>query len=163
MKVIFLDVDGVLNSDEYFDKIRNLDIQGIEREVDIEKIKLLKKAIDKTGAKVVLSSSWRYTKYAQYLKELLSNCDIYVDSTPFIENERGLEIKKWLSDNQDVEDFVILDDEIFDSYDESLIKNLIKISNGNGRNFGEGLLPRDVDEIIKRLGRKKSKNEEIER
>ncbi len=163
MKVIFLDVDGVLNSDEYFDKIRNLDIQGIEREVDIEKIKLLKKAIDKTGAKVVLSSSWRYTKYAQYLKELLSNYDIYVDSTPFIENERGLEIKKWLSDNQDAEDFVILDDEIFDSYDESLIKNLIKISNGNGRNFGEGLLPRDVDEIIKRLGRKKSKNEEIER
>lgn len=163
MKVIFLDVDGVLNSDEYFDKIRNLDIQGIEREVDIEKIKLLKKAIDKTGAKVVLSSSWRYTKYAQYLKELLSNYDIYVDSTPFIENERGLEIKKWLSDNQDVEDFVILDDEIFDSYDESLIKNLIKTSNGNGRNFGEGLLPRDVDEIIKRLGRKKSKNEEIER
>ena len=163
MKVIFLDVDGVLNSDEYFDKIRNLDIQGIEREVDIEKIKLLKKAIYKTGAKVVLSSSWRYTKYAQYLKELLSNYDIYVDSTPFIENERGLEIKKWLSDNQDAEDFVILDDEIFDSYDESLIKNLIKISNGNGRNFGEGLLPRDVDEIIKRLGRKKSKNEEIER
>ena len=163
MKVIFLDVDGVLNSDEYFDKIRNLDIQGIEREVDIEKIKLLKKAIDKTGAKVVLSSSWRYTKYAQYLKELLSNYDIYVDSTPFIENERGLEIKKWLSDNQDAEDFVILDDEIFDSYDESLIKNLIKISNGNGRNFGEGLLPRDVDEIIKRLRRKKSKNEEIER
>lgn len=163
MKVIFLDVDGVLNSDEYFDKIRNLDIQGIEREVDIEKIKLLKKAIDKTGAKVVLSSSWRYTKYAQYLKELLSNYDIYVDSTPFIENERGLEIKKWLSDNQDAEDFVILDDEIFDSYDESLIKNLIKTSNGNGRNFGEGLLPRDVDEIIKRLGRKKSKNEEIER
>ena len=163
MKVIFLDVDGVLNSDEYFDKIRNLDIQGIEREVDIEKIKLLKKAIDKTGAKVVLSSSWRYTKYAQYLKELLSNYDIYVDPTPFIENERGLEIKKWLSDNQDVEDFVILDDEIFDSYDESLIKNLIKTSNGNGRNFGEGLLPRDVDEIIKRLGRKKSKNEEIER
>ena len=163
MKVIFLDVDGVLNSDEYFDKIRKLGIQGIEREVDIEKIKLLKKAIDKTGAKVVLSSSWRYTKYAQYLKELLSNYDIYVDSTPFIENERGLEIKKWLSDNQDVEDFVILDDEIFDSYDESLIKNLIKISNGNGRNFGEGLLPRDVDEIIKRLGRKKSKNEEIER
>ena len=163
MKVIFLDVDGVLNSDEYFDKIRNLDIQGIEREVDIEKIKLLKKAIDKTGAKVVLSSSWRYTKYAQYLKELLSNYDIYVDSTPFIEKETGLEIKKWLSDNQDVEDFVILDDEIFDSYDESLIKNLIKTSNGNGRNFGEGLLPRDVDEIIKRLGRKKSKNEEIER
>ena len=40
MKVIFLDIDGVLNSDEYFDKIKNLDIQGIEQEIDIEKIKL---------------------------------------------------------------------------------------------------------------------------
>lgn len=96
MKVIFLDIDGVLNSDEYFDKIKNLDIQGIEQEIDIEKIKLLKKAINETGAKVVLSSSWRYTRNGQQLKELLSNYEIYVDSTPFIQNKRGLEIKKWL-------------------------------------------------------------------
>ena len=162
MKVIFLDIDGVLNSDEYLDRIKNLDIKGIEREIDVEKIKLLKKAIDETGAKVVLSSSWRYTRNAQYLKELLSNYGIYAAVTPFIQNERGLEIKQWLSDNQDVEDFVILDDEIFNSYDEELMKKLIKISNGNGYNIGEGLLPKDVDEIIKRLGRTKIKQEEKE-
>ena len=40
MKVIFLDIDGVLNSDEYFDKIRDLNIQGIQSEIDVEKIKL---------------------------------------------------------------------------------------------------------------------------
>ena len=162
MKVIFLDIDGVLNSDEYLDRIKNLDIKGIEREIDVEKIKLLKKAIDETGAKVVLSSSWRYTRNAQYLKELLSNYGIYVAVTTFIQNERGLEIKQWLSDNQDVEDFVILDDEIFNSYDEELMQKLIKISNGNGYNIGEGLLPKDVDEIIKRLGRTKTKQEEKE-
>lgn len=162
MKVIFLDIDGVLNSDEYLDRIKNLDIKGIEREIDVEKIKLLKKAIDETGAKVVLSSSWRYTRNAQYLKELLLNYGIYAAVTPFIQNERGLEIKQWLSDNQDVEDFVILDDEIFNSYDEELMKKLIKISNGNGYNIGEGLLPKDVDEIIKRLGRTKIKQEEKE-
>ena len=39
MKVIFLDIDGVLNSDEYFDKIRDLNIQGIQSEIDVEKIK----------------------------------------------------------------------------------------------------------------------------
>ena len=159
MKVIFLDIDGVLNSDEYFEKIRNLDIQGIEQEVDIEKIKLLKKAINETGAKVVLSSSWRNTRNGQQLKELLSNYEICVDSTPFIQNKRGLEIKQWLSEHQCIEDFVILDDEVFDSYDDVLTKKLVKISNGNGHSFGEGLLPRDVNEIIKRLGRKKKKNE----
>ena len=30
-------------------------------------------------------------------------------------------------------------------------------SDSNGYNFGEGLLPKDVDEIIKRLGRKKKR------
>lgn len=166
MKVIFLDIDGVLNSDEYFDKIKNLDIEGIKSEVDIEKIKLLKRAVTETGSKVVLTSSWRYTRNAQKLKELLSNYNINVDSTPFMQNKRGLEIKKYLSEHQNIEDYVIVDDEIFDSYDEDLMKKLVKISNGNGRNFGEGLLPKDVDEIIKRLGRNKLKNkvtEELER
>ena len=162
MKVIFLDIDGVLNSDEYLDKVKKSDIQGIERDIDVGKVKLLKRAIDETGARVVLSSSWRYTRNARYLKELLANYEIRVDSTPYIRDERGLEIKKWLSENQGVEDFIILDDEIFDSFDEELIKKLVKVSNGNGRSLGEGLLPKDVDEIIERLGRKKVK-EEIER
>ena len=162
MKVIFLDVDGVLNSDEYFDKIKNLNINGIQSEIDVEKIKLLNIAINETKAKIVLTSSWRYTRNAQELKKLLSEYGISTDSTPFIQNERGLEIKQYLSEHPDVEDFVIVDDEIFDSYNDELVKKLVKISNGNGHNFGEGLLPKDIDEIIKRLGRNKEK-EEIER
>ena len=166
MKAIFLDIDGVLNSDEYFDKVSNLNIQGIEQEIDIEKIKLLKKAINETGAKLVLTSSWRYTKKAQQLKELLANYEICVDTTPFIQNRRGLEIKKYLLEHKCIEDFVILDDEVFDSYDDVLIKKLVKISNKNGHSLGEGLQPKDVNEIIERLGRKKVKNEieqELER
>lgn len=163
MKVIFLDVDGVLNSNEYIEKIKNKNIQGIQSEIDVEKVKLLKKAIDETGAKVVLSSSWRYTRNAHDLKELLGSFGIYTDSTPFVRGERGLEIKQWLSDNQDVEDFVILDDEIFKSYDEELMNKLIKISNGKGYDFGEGLLPRDIDLIIRRLGKRRDRKEELER
>lgn len=162
MKVIFLDVDGVLNSDEYFDKIKNLNINGIQSEIDVEKIKLLNIAINETKVKIVLTSSWRYTRNAQELRKLLSEYGISTDSTPFIQNERGLEIKQYLYEHPDVEDFVIVDDEIFDSYNDELVKKLVKISNGNGHNFGEGLLPKDIDEIIKRLGRNKEK-EEIER
>ncbi len=167
MKVIFLDVDGVLNSDEYFDRIQNLDIEGIESEIDINKVKLLKKAVDETGAKVVLSSSWRYTRNALVLKKLLANYGIHItDSTPIVENKRGLEIRKWLENNDNVEDFVILDDEVFDSYDSALTEKLVKMSKEKETDIGEGLLPENVEKIIERLGRIKDdkvKKEELER
>ena len=166
MKVIFLDVDGVLNSDEYIDKIKKLNVNTIKSKVSVNKIGLLKQAVDATGARVVLTSSWRYRRDGTLLKGLLLKYGICADSTPFMDNKRGLEIKKYLLDNPDVEDFVILDDEVFDSFDEELIKHLIKISDKNGRGFGEGLLPKDVDRIIERLGRikqDKEKQDEFER
>ena len=54
MKIIFLDVDGVLNCKS--SKSRCGGFLGI----DDSKVKLLKEIIDITGAKIVLSSSWRY-------------------------------------------------------------------------------------------------------
>ena len=45
MKVIFLDVDGVLNSDEYFNSIKDKKINTIENQIDINKVKLLKQAL----------------------------------------------------------------------------------------------------------------------
>ena len=79
-----------------------------------------------------------------------------------MQNIRGLEIKKWLSEHQDVKKYVILDDEVFDSYNDELMQNLIKISNGNGHTFGEGLLTIDVENIIYRLGRKKDITKKID-
>lgn len=155
MKVIFLDMDGVLNSDEYFDKIKGLDIKGIENDVDMEKVKLLKDAVKATGAKIVLTASARYSKSVQPLIELLKKHKMLLDLTPYINNKRGVEIKQWLSEHPETEDFVILDDEIFASYDDELMKKLIKISNGNGMNFGEGLKPKDIEKIIEMLGKDK--------
>ena len=152
MKVIFLDIDGVLNSDEYIDLIKGKEMTA-ENEIDMEKVRLLEQAINQTGARVVLTASGRYAQVGRYLRKVLSQRAIFTDVTPYMNNIRGLEIKEWLSQNSDVEDFVILDDEIFESYDEKLLSKLIKISNGNGRNFGEGLLQKDVDEIVNRLGK----------
>ena len=160
MKVIFLDKDGVLNSDEYFDKIQGLEIEGIESDVDVEKVKLLKEAVDETGAKVVVTASARYTTNGKLLIQFLREQQILVDVTPYINNVRGKEIKQWLSEHPKTEDYVILDDEIFDSYDEELMKKLIKISNGNGINYGEGLQHKDVEQIIQRLGKIRQKDEE---
>ena len=124
---------------------------------------MLKQAVIQTGAKVVLSSSWRHTKNGEQLKELLAKFEIYTDRTPYLQNKRGIEIKQWLINNENIEDFVILDDEIFDTYDDILMSKLIKVSNGDGRNFGEGLLQKDIDEIVKRFGKIKEKNVELER
>ena len=152
MKVIFLDIDGVLNSDEYIDSIKGKEMTA-ENEIDMEKVRLLEQAINHTGAIVVLTASGRYAQVGRYLRKVLSQMAIFTDATPYMNNIRGLEIKEWLRQNNDVEDFVILDDEIFESYDEELLSKLIKISNGNGRNLGEGLLQKDVDEIVNRLGK----------
>lgn len=54
IKVIFLDVDGVLNSDRTVRKT-----QGGYTFVDNRQMKNLKHIINMTGAKVVLSSDWR--------------------------------------------------------------------------------------------------------
>ena len=123
-------------------------------------MKLLKEAVDETGAKVVVTASARYTTNGQLLIQLLREYQILVDLTTFINNKRGIEIKQWLSEHPDTEDFVILDDEIFDSYDKKLMEKLIKISNGNGISFGEGLQRKDIEQIIQRLGRKRQKEEE---
>lgn len=82
--------------------------------------------------------------------------------TPFINWERGLEIKQWLLEHNRVEDYIILDDEIYDSFDKEMLRHLVKVSDANGRGLGEGLTQKDINIIIKRFGRTKE-NEDFER
>lgn len=165
-KVIFLDIDGVLNSD------RTL-YESISLEDDL--ILNLKTLIDNTGAKIILSSSWRAIPEA--IAELMDKLDKFglvisgmtcngVDldwieryefdvtkkylDTRFdydenkqikITHDRGAEIFRWLSDHKEVESFVILDDEDFDIknyFPDKLIKT----------NFKTGLTKEDVKKAI---------------
>ena len=61
MKVIFLDIDGVLNTSQTFIEIDNEFIKTGKRriEIDLDRVELLKEIVDATGAVIVLSSSWR--------------------------------------------------------------------------------------------------------
>jgi hypothetical protein len=78
MKVIFLDIDGVLNSEEFF---RNNPNQAISR----SGMSILKRIVDKTGAAIVMSSGWRLwfddnmmpvDGYSQCLYDILNEFDI---------------------------------------------------------------------------------------
>jgi hypothetical protein len=137
----------------------------------------LKELIDRTGAKIILSSSWRLLfsplrrlmnrldNLGLHLAGLTPNgvsikwlnkkghhptnkyLDTYEDmngNSIDITTDRGAEILKWLSDHNDVESFVILDDEAFDII-HYFPNNFIKT------NFRTGLTKDDVERAVKIL------------
>lgn len=170
-KVIFLDVDGVLNSD------RTL-YEDVSLEDDL--ILNLKEIVNKTKAKIILSSSWRLSTDA--IATLMNKLDKfglaisgmtcdgvnldwlekyefdatkkYLD-TKFdcdenrqikFTRDRGAEIFKWLHDHDDCA-YVILDDEIEDIkpyFSESVI---VKTS------YKTGLTKEDVKKAIQILNK----------
>ena len=149
MKVIFVDVDGLLNSDDFIDSVKG------SQDIDIKTIRLLKNAVNETGAKIVMDTSFRYTKSFLKVQEMLLQNGILFDKTPFIDNERGKEIKQYLAEHKDIEDYILLDDVIFPDFDDELLEHLIKMDDTNSRGIGKGLQEKDVEEIIRRFGRKK--------
>ena len=156
MKVIFVDVDGVLNSDDFIDSVKG------KQDIDIKTVLLLKRAIEETGAKIVMDTSFRYTQSFLKVQEMLLQNGIMFDKTPFIDNERGKEIKQYLSEHRNIEDYILLDDDVFSDFDDELLSHLIKMDDTNTRGIGKGLQEKDVEEIIKRFGRKKN-FKEVER
>ena len=114
MKVLFLDMDGVLNcSDSDIDK-------GVVWGIDpILVARFNRLCSNVEGLTVVLSSSWKYAvRYGhidinKLLEEKGYNGPKIVELTPNIDEvllTRGMEIESWLKDN-DVDKFVILDDD----------------------------------------------------
>lgn len=118
MRVVFLDIDGVLNSNAY-DRVRGL-YDGV---MDESRLPLLKRLLDEGQAQVVLTSSWRRhfdpegitTDYTgRMLEEQFYKFDIELyDKTPEL-GERAKEIEAWLAGTEEeIESFVILDDIFF--------------------------------------------------
>jgi len=108
MKVLFLDIDGVITHHEF---VKN---GGSWRTADPECLFLLRKIIDETNCKIVISASIRKTKSLDEICEMYGfDRDWVIDRTPGSSNGyRGGEIKEWLDLNShlDIESIVILDD-----------------------------------------------------
>ena len=116
-KIIFLDVDGVLNTRSTIRRTSD----GFPF-VDARKVLRLREVVERTGAQIVLSSSWRYgaTKgatvweqlaYCELREEFMrARCPLWIDITPCLpQTKRWKEINAWLS-LHDVDRFVIIDD-----------------------------------------------------
>ena len=136
-KVIFLDVDGVLNDDYTPSRTKTRCIF-----VDEAKILLLKQIVEATQAKIVLSSTWRYDRNVPQfngdfleLKDALAAHGLeFYSYTPVdaIGIRRGMEIKAWLGIHTEVKKFVILDDELFDFEERGLMDRLVKTDFADG-------------------------------
>lgn len=141
MKIIFLDIDGVLNSSDTFIKSKKMweTTGNWPLEIDEFRIEYLKQIIDETGAKVVLSSSWRKDfeminnmvepknekglEFQNILKKY--NIELYDILGKQYKKTRGDLITKWLSEHGEVESFIIIDDEtteLIGFIDKELIK-----------------------------------------
>jgi hypothetical protein len=180
MRVIFLDMDGVLNSHEYL-YVRNkkaiAEAEGDEEKgfltlgekaagrawnemVDPVAVKRLNRIIHKTGAKCVLSSSWRYQfQDVSELQTILVERGFegeLIDRTKlgremeagYHENGgiRGIECSEWLSRHPSVTAYVILDDaDDFTGIEDRLVRT----------RWAEGLLDPHVELAIKILDRER--------
>ena len=129
-KVIFLDIDGVLNTKWWYtqmDRYTPKDKYGYA--FDPNAVANLKRIIDETGADIVISSSWKSFGFSELedmwqdrglpgkligitpnsvSDEMLLNADL--DHMELF-SIRGMEIKEWLSKNgKRVSNYVIIDD-----------------------------------------------------
>lgn len=116
MKVIFLDIDGVLVNRNSF-KLPRLELVGHRlsyHTADPVCIRLLNRIVAETGARIVISSVWRgigLKRLREIFSAWLAKGEI-VDVTPNIDDAiRGDEIQAWLETQSDIHSFVIIDDD----------------------------------------------------
>lgn len=119
-KIIFLDVDGVIC---LYPEWQKSWIGNRNDELDRQCCIRLKEILDKTNAKIVLSSSWRLDQ--QHIDDLIYKLtpynitkDYFIGYTPILYcslsklspgNQRWREIEKYILDNNIIK-YIILDD-----------------------------------------------------
>jgi len=153
MRVLFLDVDGVLNSAP--DRRGGKPTGGILG-VDDDKLEILRDIVRQSGAFIVLTSTWKQSwgvmwqpGTLRYLTDKLQqkNMEIMGCTMERIPGERGTGIQRWLAYHGPVDGWAVLDDDIFPDFAErGILPRLIKT------NFYRGGLTRDkIDPCVRML------------
>jgi len=110
MIVVFLDFDGVLNSADTMK-------QGVHLHPDFV-VRLCRLCRDHK-VNIVVSSSWRFIHTIEEIRGFLRVTGMFgsermvIDKTPNLsgDSKRGDEIKAWLDEHDEVEGFIIIDDD----------------------------------------------------
>lgn len=149
MKVLFLDIDGVLNNlsdllDEKCtmgDKFHGGSRRGIDMGFSDEAVEQLRRIVRETECDIVISSTWRIFSPLDNLQQGFFELGIpsVIDVTPRSRcGFRGVEVDMWLEGNITVDSFAILDDDS-DFFD---VQPLVETK------FQTGLTSVEADKII---------------
>ncbi len=120
VKVVFLDIDGVLNTERLRDRYS-------PSEIDPGRVALLDDVCDRTGAAMVISSDWRLPenggldttvmalRRAGLRAPILGGTPLKARVSPVGHDRSGLsarerEILAWLDEHPELESFAVLDD-----------------------------------------------------
>jgi hypothetical protein len=103
-KVIFLDIDGVLNCQ------RTSNPRHLPYIIDDALLARLRQLVDRTHASVVLSSTWRYDPAGIFSAKRYGIP--FIDVIPDLPHEpRRKEILQWLQEHPEVTRYIVIDDE----------------------------------------------------
>jgi hypothetical protein len=155
-KIIFLDIDGVLqphgkqdrfsydlvqltkdlaakyNNDEYLE-MDKYDLGAVYYDWDEKPVERLKKLCAEVPAEIVISSDWRIFSPLSRLKDYfkLHDLDRYVTGTidRITGKDRCGEITEYLKNNKDIHRFVILDDDYISEFKANYPKQFVHCHN----------------------------------
>lgn len=153
VKILFLDIDGVVNSETFYTKRANGEYGDKPyplSEFDPEAVAQVSRIINETGANLVISSSWRHT---DGLRSIFKNVGLRgraldFEITPYLGTIRGLEIKKYIDEypnkhnGDEIETYCIVDDDIDMLYEQK--DNFVKTDAYYG-----GLTKEEAEEAAK--------------
>jgi hypothetical protein len=170
MKIIFLDIDGVLNHDQTMSIT-----PGGWKGLSINLVSRLGLITKKTGAVVVLTTSWRNdwdknvenrNPDGEYLYRKLSKEKVFIlDKTKdFSEDQRGAyfyrgkEIVDYLQNHPEIESYIVVDDNEFDFADhpEAILPYFIQTDSNVGLSMD------NMNQMIQLLSKEKEVEPEIE-
>ncbi len=139
MKVLFLDIDGVVNKMENYDRSKNMGPYPIDSYCAflVGRIQL------QTGCEVVLSSSWR--NHPEGVQNVSERVIRLLDKTPYLPGIRGDEVQAWLDKYPEFDKYAILDDDM-DFY-------VYQAPHFFKTTFKDGLTDEIAEAVIEHLGR----------
>lgn len=163
MNILFLDIDGVLNSIDYMMPRRNYDssicdestndIRYNEHNVgslmlDSRCVRRLGKIMDSCDIRIVLSSYWRISPWkVSYIRKIFEEYNMdnekIIDKTPRLSNSnRTREILKWVDEHShEVNRWIAVDDNVLELETENFVKTDSFL----------GLTDSDVNQIIRKF------------